>query len=492
MIVFVHGWSVRNTDTYGRLPDRIKKEVASANLNIDITHVYLGKYVSFRDEVRVEDIARGMEVAIQSEPDLKAAIDAGTKLIVITHSTGGPVAREWWHRFYVKNKRPCPMSHLIMLAPANFGSALAQLGKSTVSRLKSWTEGVQPGQGVLDWLELGSPEAWDLNEAWIRQQPGWTAEGTVFQFVLTGQTIDRSLYDHVNSYTGETGSDGVVRVTSANLNARYVKLVQKPDPDQPDDWRATKLTQSFSKTAPTTAMAVLPGMAHSGADKGIQRSVRLTGAHPTVDAIMDCIKVEDAASYDQVVEQFRLLTEETQTAEQAEVRDVLFGLTRTFQHPATTQMIVRLKDDSGYPLRDFDFLLTAWDPNADNPRFRTPSPDLLPQGFLIDTQRSKSSPNCLTFYLNHEAMSQAQFLGIRVQARPEPAPKAKPKDDFFVHYLSTSFGADTKTISGMLQANSTLLLDIEMMRVVRRGVFRLTTDTRARDFGSDGPDDAVE
>ena len=48
------------------------------------------------------------------------------------------------------------MSHLIMLAPANYGSALAQLGKQRLSRIKSWFEGVEPGQGVLDWLELGS------------------------------------------------------------------------------------------------------------------------------------------------------------------------------------------------------------------------------------------------------------------------------------------------------------------------------------------------
>lgn len=492
IVVFVHGWSVRSTDTYGRLPDRLKAEAVAAGLSIDVTHVYLSRYVSFRDEVRVEDIASGMEAALASEPDLKTAIEAGSKLIVITHSTGGPVAREWWYRFYVKHRKPCPMSHLIMLAPANFGSALAQLGKSTVSRLKSWSEGVQPGQGVLDWLELGSSAAWELNEAWIRQQPNWTAEAPVFPFVLTGQKIDRSLYDHVNSYTGETGSDGVVRVASANLNARYVKLVQKPDPDNSGDWRATKLVQAFSRTAPATAMAVLPGLAHSGSVMGIQKSVRLTGSHPTVDAILECIRVRDQADYNRVVEDFRLLTETTQAAERVEDRAVLFGIQRTFRHPATTQVIVRLRDNAGYALRDFDFLLTAWDPEAPDPSFRIPSPDVLPEGFLIDTQKSRSNPCCLTFYLNYELISQARFLGIRVHPRPEPAPDAKAKDDFFVHYLSTSFGADTRTLSGMLQPNATLLLDIEMMRVVRKGVFRLTTETRARDFTNDGPDGVIE
>jgi hypothetical protein len=493
MVVFVHGWSVRSTDTYGRLPDRLKIEATAAGLQIDVKHVYLSKYVSFRDEVRMEDIARAMEAAIASEQDIQSAVAAGSKLVLITHSTGGPVAREWWYRCCVKTKRPCPMSHLIMLAPANFGSALAQLGKSTISRLKSWSQGVQPGQGVLDWLEPGSAGSWDLNESWIRQQPSWTPEENVFQFVLTGQSIDRSMYDYVNSYTGETGSDGVVRVASANLNATYVKLVQKPDPGEgvAQDWRATKLTQAFSKTAPPTAFAVLPGMSHSGDTKGILRSVRLTGKHPTVDAILKCLTVEDAAGYGAVVKSFNELTAATQTAEHHEVEKGLLFSDREYDHPLTTQLIVRLTDDSGYGLRDFDFLLTAWDPQAANPAHRTPSPDLLPDGFLLDRQRNRNQTNCLTFYLNQEVLEKAPFLGIRIHPRPEPAVKAKTKDDFFVHYLTTSFGADARTISGLLRPNSTLLLDIEFMRVVRKGVFRLTTETKAKDFTGEEPDEAI-
>ncbi|MBK7031601.1 MAG: hypothetical protein IPH45_21470 [Bacteroidales bacterium] len=58
--------------------------------------------------------------------------------------------RNWWNLYY-KDTRP-PLSHLIMLAPANFGSALARLGKSRLSRIKAWFEGVEPGQEFLNWL----------------------------------------------------------------------------------------------------------------------------------------------------------------------------------------------------------------------------------------------------------------------------------------------------------------------------------------------------
>ena len=46
LVVFVHGWSVTNTDTYGGLPIALAKN-APAGVDIKVEHLYLGKYVSF-------------------------------------------------------------------------------------------------------------------------------------------------------------------------------------------------------------------------------------------------------------------------------------------------------------------------------------------------------------------------------------------------------------------------------------------------------------
>jgi hypothetical protein len=494
LIVFIHGWSVRSTDTYGELPDRLKDEARQKKLAVDVKHVYLSKYVSFRDEVRVEDLARGMEAAIADEPEIQRALADNLKLCIITHSTGGPVARDWWFRFYVKQKRACPMSHLIMLAPANFGSALAQLGKSTASRLKSWFEGVEPGQGVLDWLELGSPESWEMNESWVRQQPNWFAPSHVFQFVLTGQSIDRSLYDHVNKYTDETGSDGVVRVAAANLNATYVKLVQEIDEAEwkKGNWQATHLALATSERAPPTALAVLPKLAHSGDTMGIMRSVKMDGRHATVTAILKCLAVDDGAAYAALGSEFEEQTKKTQAKERTDPVKRLFLKDRIFQRPPGTQLILRLTDDGGHPLLDFDFLLTAWDPKAANKDNRKPNPNLLPEGFFIDRQRNRTRPNTLTYFLNHEAVSSATNLGIRILPRPEPDPEADPKvDNLFVHYARAEFGAAAKTLLNFIRVNETLLVEIVMKRIVRKGVFRLTTDTKPVDFTNDHPADPI-
>ena len=91
-----------------------------------------------------------MDSALRHMPGNQSRIQ---EFSCITHSTGGPVVREWVDRFYGARKlRELPLKHLVMLAPANHGSALAVLGKQRLSRMKSWFQGVEPGQKVLDWL----------------------------------------------------------------------------------------------------------------------------------------------------------------------------------------------------------------------------------------------------------------------------------------------------------------------------------------------------
>ncbi|MCX6609360.1 MAG: hypothetical protein NTW74_00735 [Acidobacteria bacterium] len=280
-LVFVHGYSVRNTATYGDLPSRLESELARRGHTVRLDHIYLGKYVSFNDQVSLDDLSLAFETAVR-EKGLK-------NFACVTHSTGGPLVRNWITRHGGES-----LSHLIMLAPANHGSALAQLGKGRLSRIKSFMESVEPGQKILDWLELGSEAQWDLNLNWMDYDG--PAHG-VYPFVLAGQTIDRKLYDHLNSYTGEAGSDGVVRVAAANLNYDYVRLYQQP---------GGELTPVAWKRSAETALAILPGMAHGGKTRGIMTSVTMENAHPTVDAVLECLAVKSEADYEALRENFSI------------------------------------------------------------------------------------------------------------------------------------------------------------------------------------------
>jgi len=66
LVVFIHGWSVTSTETYGALP-RVVAQNSAPGLVIQVADLYLGKYISFSDEVNIDDIARGMQQAIATE-----------------------------------------------------------------------------------------------------------------------------------------------------------------------------------------------------------------------------------------------------------------------------------------------------------------------------------------------------------------------------------------------------------------------------------------
>lgn len=479
LVVLVHGWSVRSTDTYGELAARLEAEArANANLRLDVRQIWLSQYVSFSDPARVEDLARAFEAAVTRE--LGTLIAAGRRFVCITHSTGGPVAREWWHRYWRKapQRGACPMSHLIMLAPANLGAALAQLGASRVSRIKAWFEGVQPGTGVLEWLELGSESSWDL--ALETMTLGDPTEGPhpVFPFVLTGQSIDRSLYDHLNTYTDEPGSDGVVRTASANLNIRYVRLTQA---GTSDDVGTLELAERVD--APRTAFTLVGGKAHSGEGKGIMRSVLDDGTrHETVTAILRCLTVDDRDGYLKICDRFD--EDNARVRERERVEVITRGLLRdsVYFHDAHAMVIFRFQDDRGHMVEDYDLLLTAG---------RPASPDLLPKGFLVDRQRNSRRKNVLTFYFNHDVMrglraskdrdgttrrpklSGTTQLGCDVSPRPA---------DGFVHFRKARLPASMQVLETFLRPDQTTLVDIQLTRVVHEGAFQLTQKRDPHDF----------
>jgi hypothetical protein len=478
VVVFVHGWSVTNTDTYGGLPARLSAEAKVLGIDIQLEEIYLGRYISFHDEIRVSDISSAFRAAVEDQ--LSGTLNTGNRFVCITHSTGGPVIRDWWHRYYetAPQNGICPMSHLIMLAPANFGSALAQLGKSRLSRLKFWFGGVEPGQGVLDWLELGSAEAWNLNIDWINSDGSQIGPDRVFLFVLTGQSIDRSLYDNLNTYTGEIGSDGVVRVAAANLNSTYIKLEQEPPkPGKKGEFIADELKVKTIKQAPNTVMRVISGKSHSGKDMGIMRSVKETpndkNSQETVDAIFACIRVQTNDQYKELSGRFLAETDTVQKNEQVEIETRVLRSATYFIHDRFSMVIFRVHDDKGHPVNDYDLILTAG-PEAD--------PNHLPLGFFADRQRNRLNPETLTYFFNRdimkgtdavkdkngtvirEAITGAEMLGFKLVARPNSG---------FVHYLPCEIKASQEMLEAALHRNSTTLIDICLRRVVRKNVFRV-------------------
>jgi len=452
LLVFIHGWSVTSKDTYGELPEAIQQGADDHGLQIDVRHIYLGRYISFHDEVTLDDIARAMDHALRI--DIPGNINATRGFSCITHSTGGPLVRRWVDIFYgAGGLAECPLRHLIMLAPANHGSALAILGKGRIGRIQAWFEGVEPGQGVLDWLCLGSAGEWALQESYLHYKRD---KSSFYPFVLSGETVDHRFYDFLNNYLVEKGSDGVVRLAGANLNYTYLTL-QQSDQRWDDGSQATRLIMADTRPSrpPESGFGVVPNASHSGNRIGIMRSVstRNAAGKPVVGEILKCLQVGTEGGYRRRCDEMMSLTEETQRKNAGLIYD---GKVRRF-----VMFVFKVTDDHGNLIGDYDMFLLG-------DGFK---PHTLPKGFMIDRQKNSKS-QVLTYYLDYDALKTAKAIGIRIIARPGFGIPGKPPAAF-AGYLPAEFRAEGDVLTHYIRPNETVYVDVELKRMVDRETLRL-------------------
>ncbi len=467
-LVFVHGWSVTNTATYGQMPEQLQQRATATGMSLTLADIWLSEYVSFDDMVTIGDLVRGFDHALR-DLHLRDASFA-----CVAHSFGAPVIRAWLQAQHDMPGRysTIRLTHLVMLAPANFGSALAQLGKGVLGKLKAWWDGVEPGQRLLDWLELGSAASLQLNLATIHGVD--PALDGLFQFVLTGDRPDRSLYDHLNSYTGENGSDGVVRIASANLNAQHAVLSwQGSTTGAGVDALALNLTRG-----PRFAFKILAGAAHSGLAHGI-----LTSAAPaTVTEILRCLQVCSDTDYRALSEAFE--RENTlRDADKVELEPAGPFVPRLHIHDPRSQLIVRLTDDTGEALTGTGFLLSAG---------LQASPDLMPPGFMLDRQANSRHRNTVTLFLNQALLAGDNRVRDPVNTRKTLRPAVPDHRPYGVEALPPDLSglvhhAVAKSLPGedlfvMFHPHQTTVLDLVLPRKIHAGVFRLTQTLTPEDF----------
>lgn len=455
-LIFVHGWSVTNTDTYGQLPTHLAELAGSFQLDLDIQHIHLGKYVSFHDEVSLDDIARAFNQALL---DLSSDQNSIEPFSCITHSTGGPVVRCWIDRFYgADHLDQLPLKHLVMLAPANHGSSLAKLGKERVGRIKAWFSGVEPGEGVLNWLALGSAGQWDLNRKFLDYQ---CVENGFYPFVLIGQGIDKHFYDFINGYLVEPGSDGVVRVAGANLNTRFMTLEQtdhKVTGRRRNSCELKVVGSPAVRTAEPTAIGVFSSYSHSGSRMGIM-AAKNSSQHTEeiVKTILYCLSVENTAAYQQQSNFLQDLTRHQQSL-------VSKGKGLVLSHFSI--LVFQVRDDQGHILHhdDYDIFLLAG---------KKYSPSVLPKGFFVDRQLNEQS-HCLVFYLDCKKMHEIKdgLFGVRVSARP---------DEGFSCYMRGEYQSKGLPIEEVLAPNQTTYIEIVLKRRVDRNVFRFTSAAKGKE-----------
>jgi len=221
-ILIVHGWSDCSKSFV-----TLKLYLVSLGIG-EVESVFYVDYESREDNMTYEDIIEGLNNQLIERRLVRNDGTSDYDLKIIVHSTGGLVVRHWLWRYYFHTRRmekdKCPVTNLVMLAPANFGSPLAQMGKSFIGGLVKgrWKVGdlLETGKRILHGLELGSAYQWKLAHRDLIEANYFTG-ATVRTTVLVGNRD----YKGIRGWLNKPGTDGTVVIAGTNLNT--VKLCLK-------------------------------------------------------------------------------------------------------------------------------------------------------------------------------------------------------------------------------------------------------------------------
>ncbi|MCG3204449.1 MAG: hypothetical protein KCHDKBKB_01164 [Elusimicrobia bacterium] len=434
-VLLVHGYNVTSTKTYGVLPQRLR---AAGH---KVKDVYLSKYVTLDDDITLKDIVRAFQSALLDT--YKGELNR--PFACITHSTGGLVARSWVDLYFGDSMASNPMTHLIMLAPPNNGSRLAELGKSRLSRLRSLV-GVEPGMKVLDALELGSEFQWDLNTSWIQKKlhaaPGF------YPIVITGQWIDKKLWDSIIPATYERGSDGVVRAASANLNMQKITVTDKG--------------QILREVMGGIPFLVTPKTAHSDEKYGIMGSIPLRGNHPVLAGILSALEVDSREEYQALEADFAMKTTLLQR------KETYYDGSKLDRY---CQVVFRVMDNQGNALGDYALEIVDASLRGDR----------MPSGFFGDKHKNLVAPEKFVYFLNYDRMSEIQ--GGKVGFRLNSAANTP-----LINYQEATLLAPLN-VESVVKPNQTTFVEVILNRRINKKVFEITKNFSYQKItGEAGPD----
>ena len=237
-LLIIHGYSDGAT-SFTALRDFFIESGAYQSEN-----VFLLNYDSLDDSSTYEDFADKLDEDFQK-------LFNDERIDVACHSTGALVSRAWLRMHYQRQvaagvKAPAsPVEHLLMFAPANFGSDLARLGQSFLGKFRSTffnsnhqgEDFMESGRIVLQGLEPASPFQWALSGDDLHGGGYFNValgeDKVCFPFVLAAGRAYGGLQGRLIPSRSKPGTDGTVRICGTSLNTRkcvvdFAKPVVRP------------------------------------------------------------------------------------------------------------------------------------------------------------------------------------------------------------------------------------------------------------------------
>lgn len=193
--------------------------------------VFLLNYASMDDQAQFSDFADKLDEDYEKQ-------FGDERIDVACHSTGALVARLWLDLHFArqrangKAKPRSPVEHLLMFAPANFGSDLAEMGQSFLGKFRSTFfnsnrkpgDFLESGRFVLQGLEPASPFQWALSARDLHGDgffnPALGDGNVCYPFVFAAGKAYGGLQAKVLKARKKPGTDGTVRICGTSLNTR--------------------------------------------------------------------------------------------------------------------------------------------------------------------------------------------------------------------------------------------------------------------------------
>jgi hypothetical protein len=339
-VLLIHGYSADGldfTNLYWALVDR----------KIEVKLLNVGNYISLNNEITIEDIAEGMQRAIDlTELNTSEEFDA------IVHSTGMLVVRAWLAHQKIapeKNQRLKQLKHLIGLAPATWGSPQAHKGRTWLGALVKGNKTPGPdflnaGNLVLDGLELGSRFTWDLAHADLLGPVPYFGTGpdTPYVAVFIGNTP----YKAIASVANDPGTDGTVRWSGCGLNTRKITLDLTKTPTDAQGLPRDRVT--ISEWANDSRLNV-PILAVDKRDHGSLISDPDSGM---LDRIATFLDIANSDQYNRWLNEAQTWSVPARQ-EMLKSKGHLFTFWETHDLDGWQQFVVHARDGHGDPVTDY-------------------------------------------------------------------------------------------------------------------------------------------
>ncbi len=498
-IVLIHGYSADGKGStagdikniYHSLPGDLREEFGKAA----IEEIDLSRWLSLEDGLTIDDVSFALNRALASK-QFSHLLENG--FYVIIHSAGALVIRNWIRKYTTPGK--CPAKAVVYLAGANLGSGWAHISSAQISKWgrKMFTH-QEMGMKILSALEFGAEWTLDLHRHFMQDNYKMLADYKVEEFCIIGSQAQDGWFHAPVRYAKEDGADGVVRVSSCNLNINYLqikvsdvcrsiscaelnKAVAKDlKPTQcskpsayycfAESWRATE------KEDTQVPFAVLYNCSHSGDDTGI------VGGTKTREQLLPLIKIAlSKRAWNKKIELFDSATEETYKMAATRTVGSLWKKLITqppAQYDPHAQVIFRVKDQFGDPVDSYDIYFESVKNQKD---------ESLPVNVLMEHRhKNRKSPNILCFYLRTEVFSKEKADA----GNPYPWDNrldevngchleisATEKETGSIQYLPLRIEFTNDQLQQWVRSHETTIIDVELQRLPSEDVYRLVKNIR--------------